>query len=137
MAKDGGQDDDVVDTNPNTLAEVKELCTEALRTPRDIQFWSKTIHTTWLYMKNSREWVEYEQQSKVMHEDVNRRREQYIKEQVASYKGAMVIDREVVKWDFNGVIPSYSVVEKIDKSAVLYGNFIFDIFLLILISKLN
>jgi hypothetical protein len=83
------------------------------------------------------EWVEYEQQSKVMHEDVNRRREQYIKEQVASYKGAMVIDREVVKWDFNGVIPSYSVVEKIDKSAVLYGNFIFDIFLLILISKLN
>jgi hypothetical protein len=97
------QDVDVVDENANTLTEMKELCTEGLKTPRDIGFWSNAIRRTWVYMKNSREWIEYDQQAKAMQEEVDKKHNQYVKDQVAAFEGAMAIDREAVKWDFNAL----------------------------------
>jgi hypothetical protein len=66
MVRNTSQDVDVVDGNANTLTEMKELCTEGMKTPRDIGFWSNAIRRTWVYMKNSREWIEYDQQAKAM-----------------------------------------------------------------------
>jgi hypothetical protein len=54
-------------------------------------------------MKNSREWVEYEEQAKTVREDIARRPEEYIKEHVVAYENATAIDREAVRWDFNAL----------------------------------
>jgi hypothetical protein len=101
------EQEDVVDGNYNPLPEIKQFCMEALKTPRDIGFWSTTIHTTWAYMKNSREWVEYEEQAKTIREDIARRREEYIREHVAAYENATAINREAVWWDFNALFHYY------------------------------
>jgi hypothetical protein len=103
MVRDTSQDVDVVDENANTLTEMKELCTEGLKTPRDIGFWSNAIRRTWVYMKNSRKWIEYDQQAKAMQEEVDKKRDQYVKDQVAAFEGAMAIDKEAVKRDFNAL----------------------------------
>jgi hypothetical protein len=104
MVRDTSQDVDVIDGNANTLTEMKELCTEGLKTLRNIEFWSNAIRHTWVYMKNSREWIEYDQQAKAMHKEVDKKHDQYMKDQVAAFEGAMAIDREAVKWDFNAVV---------------------------------
>jgi hypothetical protein len=33
-----------------------------------------------VYMKNSREWIEYDQQVKAMQEEVDKKRDQYVKD---------------------------------------------------------
>jgi hypothetical protein len=76
MVWDTSQDVDVVDGNANMLIEMKELCIEGLNTSRDIGFWSNVIRHTWVYMKNSREWIEYDQQVKAMREEVDKKRDQ-------------------------------------------------------------
>jgi hypothetical protein len=80
MVRDTSQDVDVVDGNANTLTEMKELCTEGLKTPREIGLWSNAKRHTWVYMKNSREWIEYDQQAKAMQEEVDKKRDQYVKD---------------------------------------------------------
>ena len=61
------------------------------------------IHTTWAYMKNSREWIKYEEQVKTVREDTAHRQDTYIKEHVAAYENATAIDRKAVQWDFNAL----------------------------------
>jgi hypothetical protein len=38
-----------------------------------------------------------------MHKEVDKKRDQYVKDQVATFEGAMDIDREAEKWDFNAL----------------------------------
>jgi hypothetical protein len=103
MTRDVSTEDDVGDGNGHSLAAMKELCHEAKRVPRDISFWSKTIHSTWTYMKNSREWDEYEVQSKAVGDAIFEKRKAYMREQVAAYEHSVQIDREAVRWDFNAL----------------------------------
>jgi hypothetical protein len=86
MTRDVSTEDDVGDGNGHSLAAMKELCHEAKRVPRDISFWSKTIHSTWTYMKNSRKWDEYEVQSKAVCDAIFEKRKAYMREQVADYE---------------------------------------------------
>jgi hypothetical protein len=54
-------------------------------------------------MKNSREWDEYEVQSKAVGDAIFEKRKAYIREQVAAYEHSVEIDREAVRWDFNAL----------------------------------
>jgi hypothetical protein len=103
MTRDVLAEDDAGDGNGHSLAAMKELCHEAKKVPRDISFWSKTIHNTWAYMKNSREWDEYEVQLKAIRDVIAEQWKAYIKDQVAAYEDFVQVDREAVRWDFNAL----------------------------------
>ena len=103
MVRDTSHDVNAVDANVNMLEEMKELCQECMKTPRDIGFWSTVSRRTWVYMRNSREWTQYDQQAKATTADVHNKRQQFVEEHVAAFQQARAIDREAVVWDFNAL----------------------------------
>ena len=103
MLRDTSHDVDMVDRNVKMMDEMKGLCTECLKIPRHIEFLSNTSRRIWVYIQNSREWTEYDEQAAATKQDVYNKREQFVKEQVAAYVNAMAIEREAVKWDFNAL----------------------------------
>jgi hypothetical protein len=61
MTRGSTNEKDANDKIVHSLAAMKELFQEPKRVPRNISFWSRTIYSTWAYMKTSRKWVQYEE----------------------------------------------------------------------------